>query len=311
MNFLLKIYYLLPHDKKYGLISKIINRISARIIKRILDVIVPIHFEKTKHKFPTGLNTSHREKKLIVSITSFPARIKDVWIVVECLFRQTYKPDKIILWLSNEQFENFELPENLLNQQSRGLEIRFVEGDYRSHKKYLYALEEFRDEYIVTLDDDLYYDKNLIENLITIKKNNTDAVATNRAHEITFDENGNIKKYSNWNHNSVLNIPSFFLVQTGGFGTLYTKEDVDDSFNDKKLIIKLIPYADDLWMKVQTLLQSKKIATNSKYNKDPIPIKSSQIEKLVSTNVINGGNDKQLSDVLNYFQLSCLTSFKN
>lgn len=47
------------------------------------------------------------EKKIVVSLTSFPARIKKVHIVIESLLNQTIKPDKIILWLSKEQFEHY------------------------------------------------------------------------------------------------------------------------------------------------------------------------------------------------------------
>ena len=46
MNVLLELYFKLPHDSSFGIISKIINRIAARIVKRILDRTVPNHFLK-------------------------------------------------------------------------------------------------------------------------------------------------------------------------------------------------------------------------------------------------------------------------
>ena len=56
------------------------------------------------------------QPKLIVSLTSFPARINTVHQVIESLLNQTKKADKIILWLAPEQFPNGEkdLPEKLL-----------------------------------------------------------------------------------------------------------------------------------------------------------------------------------------------------
>ncbi len=310
MNTILNIYFALPHDKTFGIVSKAFNRVVAKIIKRYLDKTVPSYFLETQRQYPNGLNTEERDKKVIISLTSFPGRIQDVWIVVECLFRQTYKADKIILWLSKIQFEDIELPESLLNQQKRGLEIRFVEDDLKSHKKYIYALNEFKNDYVITVDDDLYYDNRLIENLIQLKKKYPNSLPTNRAHLINFNANADVSLYSKWYHNYANQRPSLLLVPTGGFGTLYEYHQLSNSFDDEELITKLVPHADDLWLKIQTLLKKVSVVTNSKYNKDPITIKSSQLEKLVFTNVINGGNDKQLRMALDYFNLGQLEEFR-
>lgn len=310
MNRILRFYYSLPHDDRLGIITKIVNRLTARILKRILDRIVPAYFIKTQYQFPSGINKESRDQKVIVSLTSFPGRINDVWIVVECLLRQSYKPDKIILWLSKEQFPDFHLPQSLLDQKYRGLQINFVEDDFRSHKKYLYAFETFPNAKVITVDDDLYYDRHLVRNLIELKERFPSDVVTNRAHQITFGVDGRINSYAKWKHNIDFISPSYYMVQTGGFGTLYSKDDLSFSYNDIEIIKQLIPFADDLWLKTQTLLTSKKIVTNSRYNKDPITVKNSQLEKLVNTNVINGGNDTQFRVVLDYFKLGNLEGFQ-
>jgi hypothetical protein len=252
-----------------------------------------------------------RDIKVIVSLTSFPGRVQDVWIVIECLFRQTFKADKIILWLSESQFNGIELPQRLLDQKKRGLEIRFVEDDLKSHKKYIYALNEYKNDYVITVDDDLYYDNQLIENLIELKKKYPMALPTNRAHLIQFELDNKISNYSNWHHNYAIEQLSFMLVPTGGFGTLYEYNQLNNTFDNLNLIKDLVPHADDLWLKVQSLIKNVNIITNAKYNKDPITIKSSQLEKLVSTNVLNGGNDEQLKGILKYFNLGNLEQFRN
>lgn len=310
MNTLLHNYFKLPHDKTFGIVSKAFNRIVAKILKRILDRTVPHYFLKTQHLYPNGLNTEKRDKEIIVSFTSFPGRIQDVWIVVECLFRQTYKADKIILWLSESQFTGIEMPKLLVAQQERGLEIRFVEEDLKSHKKYIYALNEFKNEYVITVDDDLYYDNRFIENLIQLKKKYPNSLPTNRAHLIQFEANNEISLYSKWYHNYASEKPSMRLVPTGGFGTLYEYNQLNKTFDDQSLIKELVPHADDLWLKIQSLIKNVSIVTNSKYNKDPITVKRSQLEKLVSTNVINGGNDIQLRKALDYFRLGHLEQYR-
>jgi len=310
MNTLLDFYYKLPHDNSLGIFTKAFNSLVAKLLKRILDKTVPRYFLNTQVKYPNGLNTEKRNKKVVVSFTSFPGRIEDVWIVVECLFRQTIKADRIILWLSQSQFEGVELPKLLCEQQKRGLEIRFVLGDLKSHKKYIYAFNEFQNEFVITVDDDLYYDIRLIENLMSLKEKYPKAIPTNRAHLIQFNKQGKIDNYNKWYHNFVIEKPSLLLVPTGGFGTLYEPQQLNPAFSNQELITELAPHADDLWLKVQSLLQETPIITNSKYNKDPITIKSSQLEKLVSTNVIDGANDIQLKKSLDYFRLEDLKKYR-
>jgi hypothetical protein len=302
---------MLPHDKTLGIVSKAFNRLIAKILKRILDRTVPRYFLKTQHQYPNGLNTEKRDKEVVVSFTSFPGRIKDVWIVVECLFRQSYKADKIVLWLSESQFQGIELPKLLVEQQKRGLEIRFVEDDLKSHKKYIYAFREYGESYIVTVDDDLYYDQNLIKNLVLLKQNYPNCLPSNRVHRITFNKNNEVSCYSSWLHNCIEEEPSMLLVPTGGFGTLYEINHLNNTYDDVELINTLAPHADDLWLKIQTLLKKVEIVSNKKYNKDPITVKSSQLEKLVFQNVLNGGNDVQFKKILEHFNLGNLEQYRN
>lgn len=42
--------------------------------------------------------------RVIISLTSYPPRIKGVHKVIESLYRQTVLADEIILYLSNEEF---------------------------------------------------------------------------------------------------------------------------------------------------------------------------------------------------------------
>ena len=303
LSILLNFYYKLPHDKN-GILSKILNRLVAKTIKFFIDFFIPRFFSRTSSYQQIGINTdNYRNKKIIISLTSFPKRIKFVWIAVECLLRQSYKPDAIILWLSKTQFEGLSLPNSLINQIPRGLTVKFVEDDLKSHKKYVYAFDLFPDDYIVTVDDDLYFDNCLIENLINLKNSFPNSIPTNRCHGIKFNKNGEIIKYSKWFHNSTECKPSFFLVPTGGFGTLYCRQDLADSYNDIALIKSICPHADDLWMRIQTLLLNKTVVTNDKYNKDPITIKNSQIENLVKINVKSGGNDIQMKALLDFYNI--------
>jgi hypothetical protein len=308
-DLILRIYYSLPNDRVFGIISKLTNRVSAVIAKFILDLTLPKYFDLTEKYYPNGLNTEVRSKRVVVSLTSIPSRIDDLWLVIETLLRQKYKPDEILLWLSRDQFEGVVIPLKLLKQQERGLIIKFVDGDLKSHKKYIYAIKAFTSDFIVTVDDDLYFDSRLLENLISLKSKFPSSIPTNRSHRILFDECDIICPYRKWLHNSTNTRPSYFNIATGGNGTLYSADDLSEFSGNESLIFELAPFGDDLWLKINSLLVDKSVVTNGVYNKNPITVKNSQLENLFYGNVLNGGNDLQLKRLLEYFKIGDLTYF--
>ncbi len=303
MNTLYYIYFKLPNFARIGILGKVINKVMSMFLKRLFDRTVPNHYLKTQEKAELGINTELRDKKYIVSLTSFPARIEDVWICIETILRQSFKPDAIILWLANEQFPEQKIPNSLEKLKARGLTIRFCD-DLRSHKKYYYSMLEFPNDCVITLDDDLYFHKDIIKNLVDLHLMHPNEICTNRAHEIAF-QNEKVLPYRKWNHNAKnILTPTHLLLPTGGAGTLYPPNSLDKSAFDKELILDLCFHADDIWLKLMAFLNDKKIVTNSFYNKDYFVIGQSQTIKLVSQNVFDGGNDKQFEKVCTHFKIN-------
>lgn len=297
-------YWWIVDDNQFGIIGKVINRLVRRFVKRHLDKKVKDFFLLNPIKI--GINTTEsRKRKLICSMTSFPARIDEVWISIETVFRQTVKADKIILWLSKDQFKDKELPKSILDCQKKGLSIRWVDEDLRSHKKYFYALQEFKDSDIVLLDDDLYYPDKLLENLVLMAKRHPNSICATRVHKMKYNKDGSLKPYNRWIHNfnpkKEQASKDFFL--TSGMGTLIPTGIMPADTFDKKVFKKICLYADDVWLNFQARRAKIKIFKNNKYDKDPISIGLSQNEKLVDFNVQNGGNDKQIIDVINYYNI--------
>ena len=101
-----------------------------RIIRILANTFIPKYFKNS------SLSLSEKQSDVIVSLTSFPARISNVHLVIQCLLRQTVLPRKVILWLSEEQFRGVVLPSTLTSLTNEIFNIRFVDGDIRSHKKY-------------------------------------------------------------------------------------------------------------------------------------------------------------------------------
>ena len=114
MNKIYSLYYALPSFKWLGKIGKGIDRLQGKFFKKILDRYVPAKYDKEFDVQHIGINKdTNRQDKIIVSLTSFPGRINEVWICVESLMRQTFKPDAIELWLSLRQFPDRVIPWNL------------------------------------------------------------------------------------------------------------------------------------------------------------------------------------------------------
>ena len=84
---------------------------------------------------------------------------------IESIFNQTYKANKIVLYISKDHFTTSTLPHSLLKQQKRGLEIRFVK-DIGPYTKLIPALKEFPNANIITIDDDYMYPFDMIEKLV-------------------------------------------------------------------------------------------------------------------------------------------------
>ena len=129
-----------------------IKRAAGLVVKILTNYVLPLPLRYSNACLNQGVQVP-----IIVSLTSFPARIANVWMTIESLLCQSHKPKSIILWLSRDQFPNelSDLPVRLVKQQERGLVIRFVDGDIRSFKKFYYAFQEFKNSLVMTLDDDL------------------------------------------------------------------------------------------------------------------------------------------------------------
>jgi len=302
MDFLYNIYFWFPKFENYfGFLGKIIDKLMEKLMIVSLNVVAPRPFSKAENAYE--LNREGREQQVIISLTSFPSRIHTLSLCIETLFRQTFKADKMILWLSKEQFSNIELPHSLIELSQRGLDIRWVNDDLKAHKKYHYAFKEFENEIIVTFDDDALYPRNVLQALVELHEKFPKAICANRVHLMT-QSNGRLLPYNKWKHNckDILK-PSKQLMPVGIGGILYPPHAVSEEVFDVEVLKKICFFADDVWLKFHAMSKGTEVVTSKKFNKDFITIKTSQNVRLVSSNVFESGNDKQIQEVMNYYHI--------
>ncbi len=139
----------------------------------------------------------YTDHEIIVSLTTYGKRLNDVAFTIESLMQQSMKANRIILWL-DESFKDTRLPQSLRNQQKRGLEIQYCK-DIRSYKKLIPCLQQFPNDAVITVDDDLLYDYDIIERLISAYLDFPKMIHACRVHRMVLDQENKPIPYSEWN----------------------------------------------------------------------------------------------------------------
>ncbi|MEI0796108.1 hypothetical protein R4L75_09220 [Brachyspira pilosicoli] len=245
-----------------------------------------------------------RKEKLIVSLTTFPQRIYDIDVVLFSLLNQTIKPDKIILWLSVEEFPNLEdsVPLHILNMRKFGIEIEFCNNLY-SYNKLIHSLKKYPNDIIVTADDDIYYEYDWLEKLYNAYLENPNYIHCHRAHKIKFDKKGNILPYNEWesqiySDNTELSYINFF---TGVGGILYKYNLLYKDVLNEKLFMKLSPKNDDIWFWTMAVLNNTKINVVKHNINSLTEIGYSNYRRLYNLNVLEEINDIQLNNIFKHY----------
>ena len=122
-----------------------------------------------------------RTPQLIVSLTSYGRRVADIVpYTLVSLLKQTVMPDRIILWLDKESWNDENIPKKLQQLIKYGIEIRFCK-DIRSYTKLVPTLTLYPEDVIVTVDDDVIYKRDVVENLYSSYLKDSSKIYCNHA----------------------------------------------------------------------------------------------------------------------------------
>lgn len=243
-----------------------------------------------------------RADDLVVSVTSYPERIGILEKVIDSILKQTVLPGKILIYLSKDEFSNTEdIPSalsSILAKRKNLIRLCWVKGNLKSHKKYFYAMKEYRDCAVLTIDDDQIYPSNMIEILYSSYKKFPGYIHCNRANLMTFRNDGTLRCYSRWlfAYKHLLETPSMQLLPTGVGGVLYPPGSIPPAAFDSEAIKQCCIQQDDLWLKFWSVVNGVKVVVPEGYV-FPREIPDSQKTALWKSN-IGSGNDLSCKKIL-------------
>ena len=236
------------------------------------------------------LNREKRDEIVVASLTSYPARINCVWLVVKSLFLQTYKPDRVILWLSEEQFPTKELPRNLTIMQNYGLEIKWVKDIY-GHKKYrVPVMEQTSNEVVITFDDDIVYSPKCIERLMAVHKKHPNSLVCERGQTYDDKKECNPGRWKTISDTGVI-VPTYSMNPSPGGGCLIPFGAFHPDAVKEECFRRLAYKNDDLWYMFMCAANKTRMIKTRKYHKIFSLVEGSQIEQMATENVMGNQNN--------------------
>jgi hypothetical protein len=271
-----------------------------------LKVVYDIRLRKA-----VGLS-SRQENSVIVSLTSYGNRVKGSAVyTVYSLLRQRVRPERVVLWLDEKEFNSQNLPDDLRFLCDYGLEVRFGK-DIGPYTKIIHSLSAFPNKHIITADDDLFYTKNFVEEFVDAHRKHPQAIITGYAKMPMTNGKHQIAPYGEWAEYH--HVPASFqynsatLFPLGWGGVLYPSHVFDDEATNEAVFMSLCPKADDIWLYIMGLRchAEKRMLTDSRiayYHTDLLRQYLTR-DRLTATNRFGGENDTQLQALLAHYDLS-------
>lgn len=225
--------------------------------------------------------------------------------VVMALNNQTVRPDKIVIYLSEEEFADCkDIVDERFYEENNAI-IRWVSNNYGPYKKFIYAFEEFKDDIVITVDDDVEYAETMIEDLMAGAEKFPDAVIARRARLITSGDDDSLEIYENW-HTIVAeevglfaDSPRYDLIAIGMGGVLYHPNKFSEEILRAELFSVICPDTDDLWLKLYQGLANVPVVLVTRANND-FEIKEISKNGLYENRNKTGGNQISINNIIEF-----------
>jgi hypothetical protein len=244
----------------------------------------------------------------VVSLTTYGARIRTVYLVIESIAMGTLLPSRVILWVDDENLFNH-LPRTIRRLMHRGLEVKLC-PNYGPHTKYYpyIATEDRFDVALVTADDDQLYPKQWLEGLAAAFRDEPAVVNCYQCRAISVQGNS-VSPYRQWQETNAKDA-SFRQVALGVWGVIYPPAFLRVLKNTGAAFKNCCPTADDLWLHVQALRAGYKVRQITAGPAVPLAIPGTEGMGLWRSNY-SGGNDRQIAATYTRDDISKLLAFQD
>ena len=240
------------------------------------------------------MNKQRQREKIIVSLTSFPEAIPYAAQAIRSILAGSMLPDKIVLYLDTQKFPSEIIPSELeiLKKEAPIFEVRFDEADIRSYKKLIPALRDFPNDTIVTIDDDIYYHPNMLQQLVCLHKQVPRAIIAHRVRKVKLNAPYRQWRKYKW-YDFIFKKLSFshLALQTGVGGVLYPPHSLDEKMLDSAIFMKLAPTVDDIWFWAAAVSKGTYVVPVPGWHKKLIEIGKPKKFSLKTVN-LKPGNDR-------------------
>lgn len=241
----------------------------------------------------------------VVCLTSHGKRVATAWLAIESIGSGTVKPSRLILWLDMKQ-KGQPLPHQILQQMSRGLEVKYGSDGLGPHAKYYNHIDEtesFSSD-LVTADDDILYPPHWLDGLLNSVKADAAEIICYRAHRIQFSE-GRILPYKQWARCRSTE-PSALHFATGVSGVLYPPKMQAALKHAGKQFLTCTPKADDIWLHAVAIRNGFKIKQVHPTRLHFPAILGDKEAPLHAQNIHMHANDQQIQDTYTADDLALL-----
>lgn len=244
------------------------------------------------------------ETPVIVSLTTYGKRFYEVCTTIESIMQGTVKPNGIVLW--RDETDHRPLPLTLQRQVERGLQVLGTR-DLRSYTKLLPTLKMFPDAHIVTIDDDIFYPHDFLENLMATYAKKPHSIVGNMVMQMSYDSNGIPTGILQWPylHEEPADGASHDLFFEGFGGVFYPAGSLPEEVFHKEVFQDICPTADDVWFNAMARI-SKTPITFCEHGYYDYLKADNHVCQDTALNLINNSenrNDKQLRAVWQRYHL--------
>lgn len=191
-------------------------------------------------------------RKIIVSCTTTDKRLQLLYYTLISLSNQRLKPDMIFVNLSKEPYLGDDGIDTLPPWFDEfGVSINWVENT-GSFRKLLPIFEKNLandQDLVITIDDDVLYGENWLEDLVDQNDKHWDAIVCTRGRKIKKNIFGRWENYAKWNL-VTKETEGLDILPTGVGGIVYKKSLIDVEFLLDNKFKEVASTTDDLWFKM-------------------------------------------------------------